>query len=211
MNEELIHFTRRALARNIPRPEIAGALAKAGWGTSDISQALASFAEVEFPVPVPWPKPYLSAREVFIYLVMFGALYDSCYQVGSIIFDLINRAFPDPSQNTGYFSLYYNDAIRWSVAQLIVSFPLFFFTFRSINAGIVTNPARRNSKARKWLTYLTLLIATVSLTCDIGTLLYNVLGGELTVRFLLKVLTVAVIAGGNFLYFLADMRREEKE
>jgi len=43
------------------------------------------------------------------------------------------------------------------------------------------------------------------------TLVYNVLGGELTLRFFLKVLTVAVIAGGTFAYFLWDIRKEEEE
>jgi hypothetical protein len=37
-----------------------------------------------------------------------------------------------------------------------------------------------------------------------------VLGGELTTPFLLRVATVAVIAGGAFWYFLADVRKDER-
>jgi hypothetical protein len=37
------------------------------------------------------------------------------------------------------------------------------------------------------------------------------LGGELTIRFFLKVLTIAVIAGTIFGYYLWDLRREEEE
>ena len=41
------------------------------------------------------------------------------------------------------------------------------------------------------------------------TLVYNLLGGEITTRFLLKVLIVAFIAGSVFWYYLTDVRREE--
>jgi hypothetical protein len=40
-------------------------------------------------------------------------------------------------------------------------------------------------------------------------LIYNVLGGELTIRFALKALTVLLIAGGTLAYFLSDIRKEE--
>ena len=43
------------------------------------------------------------------------------------------------------------------------------------------------------------------------TLVYNVLGGELAVRFLLKVLVAAVIAGSIFGSSLWDIRRGERE
>ena len=41
------------------------------------------------------------------------------------------------------------------------------------------------------------------------TLVYNLLGGEVTTRFLAKVVVVAVIAGGIFHYYMHDLRREE--
>jgi hypothetical protein len=37
------------------------------------------------------------------------------------------------------------------------------------------------------------------------------LGGELTSRLVLKVLTVGVIAGTVFGHYLSDLRREERE
>jgi hypothetical protein len=64
---------------------------------------------------------------------------------------------------------------------------------------------------RRWLTYLTLFSAACALLGDFATLVYNVLGGELTVRFLLKVLTVGLIAGTAFFYYLRDLRQDEVE
>lgn len=44
-----------------------------------------------------------------------------------------------------------------------------------------------------------------------STLVYNLLGGELTVRFVLKVPVVAVIGGTAFVYYLRDLRAAERE
>ena len=114
MNSELLEFTRRALEKGIARPAVEGALKQAGWPQADIESAIGAFAQVEFPLPVPKPKPYLSAREVFIYLVMFTALYVSAYNLGSLAFEFIDRAFPDPLQNVNAaFSQFGRDTIPY--------------------------------------------------------------------------------------------------
>ena len=59
--------------------------------------------------------------------------------------------------------------------------------------------------------YLTLFIAAGCLIGDMTTLVYQLLGGELTVRFMLKVIVVGAIAGTVFGYYLHDLRREEAE
>jgi hypothetical protein len=63
---------------------------------------------------------------------------------------------------------------------------------------------------RRWLTYLTLFVAAVVLIVDLITLVDNVLGGEVTVRFVLKVLVAGLIAGTIFGYYLWDLRRDER-
>jgi Domain of unknown function (DUF5671) len=92
---------------------------------------------------------------------------------------------------------------------LIVTFPIFLFAFRHVTNAMVRDPTKRGSRPRKWLTYMTLFIAAVALIGDVSTLVYSVLGGEFTLRFGLKVATVAVLAGGIFSYFLIDMKRDE--
>ena len=183
-------------------------LKQAGWAEADVKAVIEAFAAIDYPIPVPRPKPYLSAREVFVYLVSFTALYVSAYNLGSLAFQFIDRAFPDPLQPANFLS-YSAEAIRWNISALAVAFPLFLIMFRSITKAIARDPTKRGSKPRKWLTYITLFVAAVSLIGDSISLVYNVLGGELTVRFILKVTTVAVIAGGTFIYFLLDMRKEE--
>jgi hypothetical protein len=209
MNSDLLEFTRQALGKGFARSEVQNILKQAGWAELDIKAATEAFASVDFPIPVPRPRPFLSAREVFLYLVLFSALYVGAYNLGSLIFEFINRAYPDPLQNRLFANS--GDAIRWNIASVVVAFPLFLLMFRSVNRAAARDPIKRSSRPRRWLTYLTLFIAAVSLTGDLTYLVYNALGGELTIRFLLKVATVAVIAGGTFLYFLTDIRKEEQE
>ena len=56
-----------------------------------------------------------------------------------------------------------------------------------------------------------LFIGAMTLIGDVITLIYNFLGGELTTRFVLKVVTVAVIAGAVIAYYFADLRAEDRE
>jgi len=95
--QDLDLFVRDALQRGRSRASIEKALMAAGWEPEQARAALAACAEVDFAVPVPRPRPYLSAREAFLYLVMFTTLYLSAYHLGALLFELINRRFPDPS------------------------------------------------------------------------------------------------------------------
>ena len=62
---------------------------------------------------------------------------------------------------------------------------------------------------RKWLTYLTLLVAAIAIVGDAITLVYNVLNGGLTTRFILKVLVVAAIAAAAFAYYTWSIRADD--
>ena len=62
-NEDLQRFVRDGLAHGTSRAELGGVLAKAGWDRPEVSAALACFADLDFPVPVPRPKASLSARD----------------------------------------------------------------------------------------------------------------------------------------------------
>jgi len=210
INEELLGFVKDALAQGRSRQQVEEVLLRAGWNAEQVRGALAGFAEVEFPIPVPRPKQYLSARDTFIYLVLFSTLYISAYNLGRLLFLFINQAFPDPAVSAAA-AQHIREAMRWSVSYLIVAFPVFLYVSRLVGRAIRLAPTKRASKVRRWLTYLTLFIAAAVLTGDGVTMIYNLLGGELSVRFVLKVLSVGMIAGSIFGYYLSDLRQEEKE
>lgn len=209
-DDELPGFVREALARGLPRQQIEQALLQAGWARDQVRSALAAYAEVDFPVPVPRPRPYVSAKEAFLYLTLFSTLYLSAYNLGRLVFSFINRVLPDPALS-GHYLDYTSQAMRWSVASLVIAFPVFLYLSWLMGRAIRREPMKRASRVRKWLTYLTLFIAASVLVGDLITLLYNFLGGELGLRFMLKVLTVGVIAGTVFVYYLWDLRSDDLE
>lgn len=205
-SQELDVFVREALLRGHDKQAITQALLSAGWREEQIRGALGAYADTVFDVPVPRPRASVSAREAFVYLVMFATLYFFAYHLGSLLFDLINHAWPDPAQGD-YGRL--GRSMRWATAAILISFPVFAYVSHQVSRDVALHPIKRLSPVRRWLTYLTLFIAAAILIGDMTTLLYNLLGGELTMRFVLKVLVVAVIAGSVFGYYLWDLRREE--
>ena len=208
-NKDLVGFLKEGLERGLPREQLQEVLLEAGWPSDQVRDALGGFADVEFPIAVPRPMPYLLAREAFIYLVLFTTLYVSAFNLGSLLFQLINRAFPDPSIDPAFAMRVSRDVIRWAISFLVVSFPVFVFVSWSNEKAVRRDPSRRLSKVRRWLTYLTLFSAASILVGDVVGMVYNLLGGELTTRFVLKALTVGVISGSVFGYYLQDLRREE--
>jgi len=211
MARDLIEFTRRAFEVGASREQITEALSQAGWARSDIERALNAFAPIAFPIPVPKPKTHLSARDTFVYLLLFTSLYVSLWSVVSLVFDLINQFVPDPLQVRSTVGLFAENSLRWNVALLLVMFPLFGLMFRMVGRSEVLYPAQRMSGPRRWLSYLTLFATTVVVVGDLASLIYNVLGGELTLRFVLKVLSVGVMAGGVLLFFVFDLRTDDTE
>ena len=140
--------------------------------------------------------------------MLFSALYTTCWSLGGLCFDLLNAWLPDAA-DAPYARAGLVDSMRWSVAGLLIAFPLFAWLARLLGRELRDDPARRLSPVRRWLTYLTLFVAATALVCDLVALVYNLLGGELGLRFVLKVLVVAAIAGTVFGWYLRDLRRDE--
>ena len=206
--DELVGFVRESLARGLSREQIGEALRNAGWSPEQVNRSLAAFSSVEFPVPVPRPRPSLSAREAFMYLLLFTSLYLVAFSLGSLVFHFIDRAFPDALARYDARLL---SEIRWTISNLVVALPVFLFLARLTGRATAQDPSRRISPIRRWLTYLTLFVSACVLIGDLVSLVNGFLSGELTIRFTLKVLTVGVIAGTAFWYYLTDLRADEAE
>ncbi len=207
--DELTAFVKDGLARGISRQEIEAALRTAGWPAAEVSEALGGFADVPFPIPVPRPKPYLSARDAFLHLVIFSALYTVAINFGGLMFVLIDRLLPDPALDRQVPPEYLAEALRWPISALVVSTPVLLWVSALVGREGRRDPAKRASKVRRWLTYLTLFVAASVLAGDVMALVYNLLGGELTMRFVLKVLVVGVVAGAVFAYYRTELALDE--
>ena len=210
MNSDLQRFVHEALGRGLTREAIRDELRKAGWRADEIEAALAAWSETGFVVPVPRRRPYMSAREAFLYLVLFATLYTSAFNTGQVLFALIERWLPD-ALGQPYAWRVYGEGVRGATAGIIIAFPIFLALSRVIGREVAREPEKRGSPIRKWLTYITLFLAALVIIGDLTVLVTQVLGGELAPRFLLKALVVFLIAGTVFGHYLGDLRREEGE
>jgi len=208
LSESLLQFVKESLGRGLTRDQIDAALLRAGWPADQVKRALGSYATVEFPVPVPRPPEEGAGREAATYVLLFVTLAISAFNLGSLLFELINRAFPDPAAVTRPFTL---EAVRWSVASLVVTFPIFLYVAMLVDRQVRADPLKRASRRRRNVTYLALVLTAAILIGVFITLVYNLLGGDLTARFLLKALTVAGISGSIFIFGLRDLRRSEAQ
>lgn len=205
MNSQINDFVHEALRHGVSREDITAGLLKGGWTLKEITAALDAFVECDLPLPVPKKRVSGSAKEAFLFLMLFSALYTMVFALGSVLFDLINISLPMP----GEISTRWIVSLRYGIASVVVSFPIFIFMSRVITRESLRNPGQRISPVRRWLTYLTLFIASASIVGDLISLVVRFLSGDLTLRFGLKVLVVAVLAGSVLYHYLRDLRRDE--
>lgn len=206
---DLRTFLEAALERGASDQLLASLLKSQGWPEKEIYAAFREHYEQQTGVTLPARRQAgESAREAFLYLSAFAALATWTVALGSLAFKLIEHWIPDPvllaaggAPQAAYAS--------FDIAWLLVAFPLFIYLSRLINRGLAADPASRHSSARKWLTYLSLVLAGGVLAGDAVAVLASLLQGEMTVRFLLKAAVVLAIAGGIFTYYLREVGTAE--
>lgn len=202
MNTSLTEFIAHARKKGMDHQTIRMLLLSSGWKEKDIAAAL---TEQALDMPIPMPQDTGGAREAFFHLLTFVGLYTWVISLIVLFFSYINRLFPDAA-----FDYYSYDAdlstIRWSMAAVIVSFPLLYLLSRFLIREMKTHPEKAWSGIRRWLTYLTLFVAAAAIMGDVITLVFYLLEGELTMRFLLKVLVVLLLAGSTFMYYFMSLR-----
>lgn len=147
-------------------------------------------------------KPKSGAKDFFLHFGAMIALYVSVAALLSLLFSIINVAFP--RTNTYYYG---SPSISFQVAELLVVVPIFFFLSWLVHRGYAADPEKKQSGVRRWITYITLFVTGAVVAGDLVYVLYLFLDGQdLTAGFLLKALSIFVILGGIFWYYLQDLR-----
>ena len=130
--------------------------------------------------------------------------------VGAFImlnFNLLNRLFPEVREMAGtYQQIATASVMHRSIASLAIAFPLYVLALSWWLRRLGGNHERVESPFTKRLTYAVLLIAAVVIVCDLIALIYALLQGEMTPRFLLKVLVVLGTAALVFGFYLFERR-----
>lgn len=133
------------------------------------------------------------------------AFYWSVVAFIFLIFDYINYAFPNALAY--YPADPYQSGISGEMASIIVLFPVYVLLMQLIRRDIRNDASKSEIWVRRWGIILTLFVAGAAVVGDLIVLLTTFLNGEaLTTAFLLKILTVFLVAGGVFMHFIADLR-----
>jgi hypothetical protein len=181
-------------------------LRSAGWKDPEIAEAIAAR---ELAMSVPERAGVGSARDAFFHLLAFTALYAWVISLACLFFIYIGFAFPDPATPTSTYGIEGAlSSIRISLATLMVAFPLFLVVWWLLLGEVRKFPEKAKSGVRRWLASLSLFVAAVIILGNAITVVYYLVEGDLTVRFLLKVAVLFVIAGGLFIYLALTLRSE---
>ena len=151
-----------------------------------------------------------SPRDFFLHLLAIITLYVSAVAFTTLLFQYTNIYFPDQLEDSYYSRLSHLSGIRWSIASLFIIFPVYAITSFFLNKSYIKTPFKRSLRIRKWLIYFTLFAAALIIIGDLVAVIFRLLGGELTVRFFLKVITLLFVTGSIFGYYLWDIRDEKK-
>ena len=146
-----------------------------------------------------------NAKFTFFYLLSLVALGFMATCTGVIVFQIINKSILDAVEYSGFSS----EALRFAISAIIISAPIYYIMISQINKNLRTGVLDKESALRRWLTYLIIFAASLVV---IGWLIATVnmfLNGEITIKFILKALTVLVISGAVFSYYLYDVKREK--
>jgi type II secretory pathway pseudopilin PulG len=108
--------------------------------------------------------------------------------------------------NGGYYIPAYSQGMKVEIAVLIIMFPLYLIFSWLVNKDISRDSSKAELGLRKWLTSLTLFLTGLALAIDLISLILIFLNGEITSQFVFKMLTILIVAGAIFAYYLQDIR-----
>jgi hypothetical protein len=203
MQQGIVDFVHHARGKGMDHATIRVLLLSAGWKEKDVASALAAEG---LDIPVPEPPSAGGARDAFVYLLMYSALYAMVVSLVLLFFIYFDILLPDPAWQRWYSADYVRSSIRWPLSSLMISAPLLFGLTWLTTREIRAHPERAKGGVRRWLTYLTLFVAAVTAMIDLITLLYYFLQGELSTRIALKALLLLLLMGIAFSYYLLSLR-----
>ena len=134
-------------------------------------------------------------------------LYASVVACIELLFQYAEVRFPDALSFS--FTAASNN-IRTAASVLLVTYPVFLLSSWFLRKIIREHPEAAEFKPRKWLTYLTLFAAGITIIVDLIVLFNTYWGGEITPRFIIKVFIVLLVGVALFAYFVWDLRNTKQ-
>lgn len=145
--------------------------------------------------------------DILLYLGVFISLVTSVTNILEIVFAAIDKKFIDTITDIYTYDMT-GDSTRMAIASLVIMFPVYMLISWYISRDIVRNPFKKEITVRKVMVYAALFVTVLTLIGTLVSALYTYLGGDLTIRFGLKLVTVASVALAVFGYYVYTLRRD---
>lgn len=149
------------------------------------------------------------ALDAFLNLLSLVTLGWTAFAFGGVVFQIINRYFSNSA--FGYQEGYYSGMMKFHIASLLILTPVFIVFLGALHKQYKERKLNSNSGIHRWLTYLMLFIAFCNIVGSLIALVFKFLDGVFFSSFILKSLTIFIIALGIFGYYWYDLKRKEYE
>ena len=208
MHEDLTRFIDHARQKGLDNATVLFMLRSAGWKEREVAEALAAR---ELEMRIPERVGLGSPRDAFLHLLAFTALFAWSISLIYLLFMYIEFAFPDLKMPAPTYVIESALAeMRVCLATLIVAFPLFVLVWGGLLREVRSAPEMAKGAIRRWLSFLSLFVAAVTILGDVITAVYYLVEGDLTVRFLLKVVALLAVTVVLFIYLALTLKSEAK-
>ena len=137
-------------------------------------------------------------------------LFTSVISLLTLLTSYVDFLFPDPLEYS-YGASPYSSGVLVAMAFLIVVVPTYLVLTRLLNRDVQRHPAKRELWVRRWAVTGALFVGAIAIAVSLIVLVASVLQGELTLRFLLKILAIVLVVGGFVLYYAFDLRGRWQE
>lgn len=143
----------------------------------------------------------------FYYLLSLVALIFMTISTGMIFFQVINKYLPDLFGNYG--ADFSSGALKFAISAIIISSPIFYIVTRFICRHLYKGTLDKDAGIRRWLSYFILFVSAVIIIVSLIMTINSYLNGELTNKFIWKMVVVVALSAIVFSFYLYDIKREK--
>ena len=154
----------------------------------------------------------LSPKFFFLSLGVLVSLIATVTAFLNLAFQTLDKKFPD-ALNAVYqygYNTYSFEAARAALATLIIVFPAYLILSYFWSKASKKDLGRLDEVIRKWMLYLILFLVGIVIIVDLVTLVRYFVSGEITTRFIIKVLVTLVVAISLGAYYMFELRGWKK-
>ncbi len=156
-------------------------------------------------------KSRMNVSFFFLSLGLLVTLITSVVSFLNLVFGTLEKRFPDvlnASYQYGY-STYDYEGIRFALATLIIFFPVLLTVSYFWNKHLKNEISKIDEMVKKWLVYIILFLSALVTAIDLVALVQYFVSGEITIRFILKVVAVLIAALYVGVYFICKLKHKE--